>query len=346
MKHLAFAIPGDIETPTGGYAYDRRIIAGLRKLKWKVDHIAFGNGFPFPEMDVRNTAMQKLNALRVQGPIVVDGLALGALPGAKFLRASHRLVALVHHPLALESGLAPDLAAELRTSERTALTGVRHVIVTSPSTARIVVADYGVPEAHVSVVVPGSDRALPAARHHRTLKLLSVGAMVPRKGHDLLIAALATLKDLNWSLTIAGPPRDEITVAHVAEEIDRFDLHERVTVAGAVSDDRLEALYNESDVFVLASRFEGYGMAYAEAIAHGLPIVGTTAGAIPDTVPTDAGILVPPGDIATLADALRIMISDRDRRERHAAAAQDAAGRLPTWEDAAQKFSDILETVK
>lgn len=346
MKHLAFAIPGDIETPTGGYAYDRRIIAGLRKLKWKVDHVAFGNGFPFPEMDVRNTAMQKLNALRVQGPIVVDGLALGALPGAKFLRASHKLVALVHHPLALESGLTPDIAAELRSSERTALTGVRHVIVTSPSTARIVVAEYGVPEARVSIVLPGNDRALPAARHHRTLKLLSVGAMVPRKGHDLLVAAFATLKDLNWSLTIVGPPRDEITVAHVVEEIDRFELQDRVIVAGALLGDKLEALYNESDVFVLASRFEGYGMAYAEAISHGLPIVGTTAGAIPETVPADVGILVPPGDVTALAEALRLMISDRERRDRYAAAAQGAAAKLPTWDDAAQRFSDILETVK
>jgi glycosyltransferase involved in cell wall biosynthesis len=345
LRHLAFAIPGDIETPTGGYAYDRRIIAGLRKLKWKVDVVALGNGFPFPEMDVRNGAMQKLNALRVAGPVVVDGLALGALPGAKFLRGSHRLVALVHHPLALESALAPDISAELRATERTALSGARHVIVTSPSTARLVVSDYGIPEARISVVVPGTDRALPAARKHRTVAILSVGAMVPRKGHDLLVSALATLKDFNWSLTIAGPPRDEYTVAHIAEEIDRFELHDRVIVAGAVSDDRLEALYNEADVFALASLFEGYGMAYAEAIAHGLPIVGTTAGAIPDTVPSEAGILVPPGDISALADALRIMISDRVRREQYAVAAQNVASALPTWDDAAQQFSDILETV-
>ena len=87
-------------------------------------------------------------------------------------------------------------------------------------------------------------------------------------------------------------------------------------------------------------------MAYAEAIAHGLPIVGTTAGAIPDTVPAEAGILVPPGDIAALAEALRVMISDAGRREQHALAAQGAAGRLPTWDDAAQQFSDILEAVK
>lgn len=343
MRQVAFAVPGDLEAPTGGYAYDRHIIAGLRKLKWRVDHVPLGDGFPFPEMDVQNTAMQKLNAARHGGPIVVDGLALGALPGAKFLRASHKLIALVHHPLALETGLTPEISAALLKSERTALSGVRHVIVTSPSTARLIAANYGIVEDRISVVVPGTERALPSARNGKTATLLSVGALVPRKGHDVLIAALAELSDLPWKLTIVGAPREEIVVARLNEEIDRLGLRDRVTLAGAVPD--LAPYYNEADMFVLASRFEGYGMAYAEAVAYGLPIIGTTAGAVPDTVPEGAGILVPPDDAAALTEALRTMIADRARREQHAEVARAAAATLPTWEEAARQFSEVIETV-
>src|SRR5437588_12475077 len=109
-------------------------------------------------------------------------------------------------------------------------------------------------------------------------------------------------------------------------------------MAGAVSDDELAALYRDADVFVLASRFEGYGMAYAEAIAHGLPVVGTRAGAIPDTVPAGAGVLVPPDDVGALAAVLRHLIGSRSERERLAVGARAAAAAFPSWRDSAALF--------
>ncbi len=134
------------------------------------------------------------------------------------------------------------------------------------------------------------------------MRLLSVGAVVPRKGFDVLIAALATLADLPWQLTIVGDRgRDPKTASQLDADIARLNLGNRVAVLGAVSPERLEQLYAGADLFALASRFEGYGMAYAEAIAHGLPVIGTTAGAIPDTVPAGAGVLVAPDDTGALA---------------------------------------------
>jgi glycosyltransferase involved in cell wall biosynthesis len=100
-----------------------------------------------------------------------------------------------------------------------------------------------------------------------------------------------------------------------------------------------------SDVFVLASRFEGYGMALAEAIAHGLPVVSTMAGAISDTVPVGTGLLVPPDDAAALAQALRRLISDRAERQRLAMKARAAAAQLPTWQDSARLFAGAIETI-
>ena len=110
--------------------------------------------------------------------------------------------------------------------------------------------------------------------------------MLPVKGYDLLIAAVATLNEMPWRLTIAGDrTRNPAAAAQLDADIEAHGLGNRVTVLGAVPPERIIELYLASDVFVLASRFEGYGMALAEAIAHGLPVVSTMAGAIPDTVP-------------------------------------------------------------
>ena len=116
----------------------------------------------------------------------------------------------------------------------------------------------------------------------------------------------------------------------------------RQGLVGAVAAERLTEFYANADVFVLASRFEGYGMAFAQAIAHGLPILGTTAGAIPETVPCEAGILVPPDDSVALAAALRRLATDPGERARLGAGAQAAAARLPTWQETANVFDRIL----
>src|ERR1019366_8556134 len=214
-------------------------------------------------------------------------------------------------------------------------------------TFRLVASDYGVPAGRITVARRGSDPApLAQASQDGVVRLLSVGAVVPRKGFDVLIAALATLTDLSWRLTIAGDrTRDRDAAAQLDADIARHALGNRIAALGAVSPQRLAALYAEADVFVLASRFEGYGMAYAEALVHGLPVIGTSAGAIPDTVPPDAGLLVAPGDIPTFAQALRRVIGDAELRRRLAGAARAAALRLPTWRQSAEILARALETL-
>ena len=131
--------------------------------------------------------------------------------------------------------------------------------------------------------------------------------------------------------------------ARLDADIASHALENRVAVLGAVSSQHLATLYAEADVFALASHFEGYGMAYAEAVAHGLPVIGTTGGAIPDTVPSDAGLLVPPGDMPALAKALRRVIGDSDLRQRLTGGARAAAPQLPTWRQSAEIFARRLE---
>jgi glycosyltransferase involved in cell wall biosynthesis len=346
MAAVTFAVPGSLDQPTGGYKYDRHVIAGLRQRGCEVEVIDLGEGFPRPRPETLAAALPCLRRVPAGQPIVVDGLALGVLPeAAAALRESHPVIALVHHPLALETGLTDREAQALRESERAALAAVSRVIVTSPATRDVLVADYDVPKDRITVALPGIARsgAAPSRRAAgETVNLLAVGAVVRRKGYDVLIEAVDRLAGLDWQLVIAGDcKRDRATADQLAATIARKRLERRVFLVGTVSDRELAALYRDADIFVLASRFEGYGMAYAEAIAHGLPVIGTRTGAIPDTVPSGAGILVPPDDPGALGTALRSLISYRWLRERCAGVARAAP--MPTWEAAAQAFLDVVQ---
>ena len=344
-RRVTWAIPGDIATLSGGYAYDRRIIAELRELGWEVDVVGLGDGFPVPNLAQKARAEALLRAMAPGHPIVVDGLAFGALPEiAARLHRARPTVALVHHPLALETGLAAEEAARLEQSERAALASSRYVVATSRWTADLLALRFGVAAERISVVPPGTDRApWSTGGGPGPLRLISVGAVVPRKGFDILIEALAGLAHLSWHLAIVGDRRrDAAAVARLDSLIARYGLARRVDCLGTVSAAHLAELYDRADLFVLASQFEGYGMAFAEALARGLPIVGTTGGAVSHVVPAAASRLVAPGDVAALANALRELLEDGDARRALAAAARAAATRLPSWSESAAKFSDLL----
>lgn len=345
LKRIAFAIPGDISAPTGGYIYDRHIIAGLRSLGWEVVLIGLGEGFPFPDTETLRQAQVKIDALPSGMPVVVDGLAFGVMPDIAAAVSTHRgVIALVHHPLAFESGLSAAQAARLKQTETQALKHVTQVIVTSPATARDLAQHFDVLPARIDAVIPGTDRATFAkGSQGDVVALLSVGSIIPRKGFDVLLPALNQLRDLPWHLTIAGDrSRNRESPRQLDHDIEQFGFSDRISVLGAVSAETLADLYARSDIFVLASRFEGFGMAYAEALAHGLPVVGTTGGAIPDTVPADAGLLAEPGDVTTLTRALKKIINDRDLREQLAIGARRVARVQPSWADSAQRFSEVL----
>jgi glycosyltransferase involved in cell wall biosynthesis len=348
VKAATFVVPGDLATPTGGYTYDRRIIAELRALGWSIDVLDIGDGFPRPTAAQRLAAQRNLAGLSGGLPIVIDGLAFGVLAEeAQHLARRCALIALVHHPLALESGLSQEESAALRDSERAALACACHVITTSPSTARLVAADFAVPAQRLSTVRPGTDRmTVPPRVSGPMVELLAVGSVVPRKGYDILVAALAEMPDLAWRLVIAGDRERSLETARLIDaQIARLGLVGRITFVGAVAPQRLMQLYAAADLFVLPSRFEGYGMAYAEAIAHGVPVVGTRAGAVPDTVPDGAGVLIPPDDIDALVAVLRGLIESPAERERLAAGARAAAITFPSWQDSAELFAHVLEQV-
>jgi glycosyltransferase involved in cell wall biosynthesis len=346
VNELSFVVPGELSTPTGGYVYDRRIIEELRRLGWHVDLVSLGDGFPRPTAEQRELAAARLREIPNGRCVVVDGLAYGVLPEeGEELCGAHPVIALVHHPLALETGVSESDAERLRHSERAALACTSQVIVTSAATKRLLVADYGVAAERIAVVLPGTD-ASPSAEpsNDGIVRLLAVGAVVPRKGYDVLLAALARMPELPWTLSIAGDrTRDRACATQIDADIARLGLAGRVHTLGAISDPHLTELYQSADVFVLPSRFEGYGMAFAEAVAHGLPVIGTTAGAIPETLPHGAGVLVPPDDAQALAAALRRLIEHPSERDSMAARARAAISALPRWTESARLFAQVIE---
>ncbi len=336
---VELVVPGPLDQRTGGYIYDRRIVQGLRALGWPVTVHELAGRFPLVDDLAIEAAREALHA--IEALPVIDGLAL---PAFADLALPPAWVALVHHPLALETGLGVADAEALARLERRLLAAASRVIVTSPQTRRDL-AGYDVAAARVGVVLPGTEAA-PLARGSGGpgVALLCVASLTPRKGHLVLLEALAGLRDLAWRLTCVGSPdRDPPTATAIRAAVRRLGLEDRVRLIGEQPEAGLQPFYAATDLFVLASHHEGYGMALAEALARGLPIVSTTAGAIPDTVPAAAGILVPPGAPAALAAALRRVLTEPGLRQELAAGARAARSTLPSWADAAGTFAAQLD---
>ncbi len=351
MVEAVFAIPGDITLPTGGYAYDREVLAALPAFGVDVAHLALPDGYPDPSpADLARTAAQ-IAATPRDAVLLIDGLAYGAMPLDLIDGFMRPIVALVHHPLCLEAGLAPERVEPLRALETAALTRARHVVVTSPTTARTLTADFAVPAERITVAVPGTEPAERVAVGTGTpVRLLAVGSVVPRKGYDVLIRALeidAASRAPDWTLRIVGAvDRSPATVEAIRRQIAAAGLGERIEIAGPMSRAELDIAYSRADIFVLSSHYEGYGMVLAEALARGLPIVTTTGGAAAETVPDDAALKVPPGDAAALQRALRRAIDDAALRARLADAAWAAGQMLPRWTDAAATIARVIKEAR
>ncbi len=348
MTPFVFAIPGDLDAPTGGYAYDRRVLAELEELGLPVHYLKLPGSFPLATVPDLGEAGYLLKTTPDDAVIMVDGLAFGALTDLVLKDIERTFVALVHHPLAAETGLPERRRRAFHASEASALARAAHVIVTSPSTAIMLVADYGVPREKITIAEPGTDpseRATGSGSAGDTVQLLCVGSVLPRKGYRVLVEALAGLPG-PWSCTIVGATdRDGEEADAVRAAIADAGLADRVHLAGATSEDELAGYYHAADVFVMPSLFEGYGMALAEAMARGLPVVCTTGGAMADTAPDAAAIKVPPGDVASLRAALARMISDPELRGRLSDASWAAGTALPRWTDTAELIAGALREV-
>ncbi len=341
-REMAFAVPGDPGLTTGGYLYDRRLAEALVVRGIKLRHLRLGDSFPHPDARDMADALAQLGALPRDCPALVDGLAYGALAPEGVARLAAPMVALVHHPLALEPGLSAAQAQAMAARERANLSLARHIVVTSGHIAGLLREAYGVAPERISVARPGFVAPRVTAVPEVPPIILSVGLLARRKGHDVLLRSLARITDLKWRTVIVGRLHEPETVAALHALRADLGLVERVEIAGEITQTALEALYGRATLFALATRYEGYGIVFDEAMGHGLPIVSTQAGAVPETVAPGAGILVPPEDDAAFGAALRRMLSEPALRASCADAARQAAAGLGDWAASAQVVADAV----
>ena len=352
MQNLVLIYPGELDTRTGGYRYDKRIAEELEKLdgelRCNVSRISLTGDYPFPDKSQLDLADQTFAQVDDNSLVLVDGLAFSTMPNVVEKHA-HRLqlIALIHHPLALETGLTEQQSQQLHTSETQALRSAKHVITTSQFTADAM-ADYHVDARSITAIPPGTDIGqLASGSHKGIMQLLCVATLTPRKGHDILFEALAKINDRPWHLHCVGSTlRHPDTYRALVNQCAVLGLNDRISFHGELEDTALEEHYAYADAFVLASHHEGYGMVLTEAIAHGLPIICTRGGAMQDTVPAGCALLVAPGDTQALAQALDNYMKDETLRSQLRVQAAAARGQLRSWQQAASELILLLEQLQ
>jgi glycosyltransferase involved in cell wall biosynthesis len=332
--------------PTGGNIYDRRVCAGLSEAGWDVVVMPVAAAFPVPGPAARADLARIVSAIPDGETALIDGL-IASPTAPQLLRHAGRIrmTVLLHMPLATALDTHHDASAER--SERAVLRAAAGVVVTSEWTRQQVLSRYEIPACRVHVAEPGVDRPMGPSRPVPG-RLICVGTLGRHKGQDLLIEALADLGDLDWQCVLAGSlDRDPDFVQHLEARITRLRYSDRVRLPGVLTGAALAQAYATADLLVAPSRSETYGMTVTEALAYGLPVLAAAAGGLPEalgasTDGTRPGQLIPPGDPAALAAALRDWLGDEHHRRRLRAAARQRRSTLRGWEQTAQDIANAL----
>jgi len=348
VKEVTVVVPGSLTLRTGGSIYDRRIVQSLTARGWHVTVIEL-DAVRHPLAPPLDTASPHFAAVPDGSIVLIDGLVFGTMPEL-IEREGRRLrfVPIIHMPLSATPGLTRGEAAWLSSLERRALKQARHVVVTGQRVRGQVQALTGLDPGLITRIPPGTDRVVGeenATTDRTVVHLLCVANLTPGKGHDILLRVLARLPHADWMLMCAGSDaRDPDNGARLRVLAVELGIASRVAWRGEADDASLEAMYEAADLFVLPTRSETYGMAVAEAIAHGVPVVSSRTGEISSIV-GEGGLLADPGDETGFASALDRVVSDAALRHTLRQRAREAAQRLPTWDDTADVMATVLTGV-
>jgi len=355
---LLFVVYGSLEQISGGYLYDRMVIDYLEDHGVRVELLRLPP-CPYPLCPLQNFRAVLRRAFMTAGTydcILIDELTHPSV----FLAVSRRaaavpVVVLLHHLKARER-IGTLQRVFVRAMEARLLGGVDAVIVNSRTTKdtirHLVRADTA-----VYVCPPGSDtfagmpaplardpQIAPESSDPDPVRLLVTGNLIPRKGHDLLMRMLGSLTDLHWELRVVGGIVDRRFKRRVDRLARRAGVRERVRYTGVLAGKALYREYLEADVFVFPSRYEGFGIALAEAVRAGLPFVAFASGAVPE-VTGGRGLFAEPGDLRFFQDKLRRLIEDAEYRDHYARLSARLSEILPTWRQTGEAFLKALREI-
>jgi glycosyltransferase involved in cell wall biosynthesis len=347
VRTVHVVVPDGIDDPlrpSGGNTYDRHLCEDLPAAGWEVRRRAVAGAWPWAGQEGRRALDEALRAVPADSPVLVDGLVASAAPevvGPASRRL--RIVVLLHMPI----GSRDDHGGS-RERERAVLSSAAGVVTTSGWSRCWLLARYGLDPARVRVARPGVDPADQAVGSSHGGNLLCVGAVTPGKGHDVLLAALTRIADLGWRCSCVGAlTAAPDFVATLRRDVRRAGLADRFVLTGPRTGRELEASYAAADALMLASRGETYGMVVTEALARALPVLASDVGGVPEALGATRdgrrpGLLLPPGDDAAVAHALRRWLCDpvlrRDLRDAAAARRAELAG----WSETADQVAEVL----
>lgn len=350
-------VPDDGGRPTGGSLYDRRLVAALDALGHPARLVPVAGNWPAPDGAARARLRRALGAPAPGRAVVLDGLVGCAAPEAvdDAVRSGVPVHLLVHLPLPAETGLDPAAATELARREAAALAAATGVLAPSAWAARDLLRRYGTADAVVAE--PGAERG-PVAAGSRPPRLTCLASLTPRKNQRLLLEALAPLTGLGWTLDLVGPEGDPEHVAALHAALRDLPEPGRVRCPGPLEGAALARQWVRTDLLLLPSTTETYGMVVTEALAHGVPAVvaaGTGAVEALDGTPeprgaagagapagTRAGAALDPADPSAWTEALRDWLTDPALRARWRAAALARREDLRGWADTAR---DVLAAI-
>jgi glycosyltransferase involved in cell wall biosynthesis len=347
MTTVHVVVPDGVDDParpSGGNAYDRQVCRALAETGWPVHVHAVPGSWPRPDAAAYEALAGIVRRIPDGALALLDGLVASTAPEVVVPQANRlRLVALVHMPL----GQGRRDSA-VRRREGAVLSAAASVVTTSAWSRRKLLELYSLPDDRVHVAEPGVDSAPLSPGTPTGGALLCVAAVIPGKGHDVLLDALATMTDLSWDCRCVGSMEREPAFAEtLRRRLQDDDLGDRVRFTGPRTGADLDGSYASADLLVLPSRAETYGMVVTEALARGLPAVAAAVGGVAEALGHGAsgvrpGLLVPPGDPAALAAALRTWLEDAAERATWRRAARERRASLSRWSTTTSVLARVL----
>ncbi len=367
MSTVHFVVPDaadDPARPSGGNHYDRRLAAALGDLGWAVRWHPLPGFWGAVGRDGGWRLGRLLGELPPGALVLLDGLVAAGAPQAVRAQARRLRPVVLVHAAAPEHAVdaqpaAPEHAANAQPAgpehaadaQRAVLGAAAAVIATSGWSRDDLLRRYPLAPGRVHVAAPGVDPADPAPGTSSGGALLCVAALTPAKGHRELVAALAAVGDRAWHCTCVGDlARDPAFTGRVRDAVAASGLADRVRLAGPLPRAGVDRRYRQADLLILPSHAETYGMVVTEALAHGLPVLASDVGGVPEALGaapdgSRPGLLVRPGDPAALAGALAAWLDDAALRDRLRRSARDRRATLPGWPATAASVAEVLRAV-